>query len=139
MTNSDIAKALTQRIKEQVERAAGRGLKAAGIFLIARVREAISVPAVPGTKAVPNAPIRRVTGAVQRGLFFDTLTLPNGDVALRVGDTARSAKGFLYANYHEVKNGGQSGMHPFVLPTALKYKRELAKILGKEVVVEFNQ
>src|SRR6266566_467806 len=91
MTRSQISewdKKIALRVKESVERAAGKGLKAAVLFLAARIKEEVGLPAprdrvpVPGgtfkyvarTKALRKAPPRKVSGALQRSVAGKMIT-----------------------------------------------------------------
>jgi hypothetical protein len=135
------ARRLAQRIEAEVLRAAGKGLDAARWFLVARIKEALSEPAprrkVPGggyratTRATRGAPPRKLSG---RGRASVTSVM-RSPVEAWVGANARSAKGYPYMRRHERRPGGPpgSGAHPFAQPTAVRYRREIAAIIGRPV------
>lgn len=136
-----------ERIAAAVKRGAGKGLAAAGLFLVARIKEALSVPAPKRrvvshageiyyratAPAVKGAPPRKVSGVMQRSV---TLVKRGEDVIISV--PAKGEKGFSYPRYHEVKTPGQagSGLHPYARVTARKYARELATIAGGAIAAE---
>lgn len=152
-TNRKKAKTLAEKIAAEVTRAASKGLNAARIFFEARVRETLSVRAprkvVKGpfggiktwratTPAQHKAPPRMVSGEGRRQF---TSRMVNENTAW-FGSTARSPrrsgkypKGFPYMRYHEVRQRlfEGSGKHKYVAPTADKYRRELAKIVGRPI------
>lgn len=151
MTNQERAKRLADRIKQEVIRGAGKGLKAALVFLYARTKEALNVRAprrlVHGirgdywkatTSATPGAPMRKVSGNAQRSLFYNMNSDGQSGV---IGMTAVSPKGFSYPKHHEVQDPSSpsspsSGQHPSIVPTATKYQREIAKIVGGQISLE---
>ena len=134
-----------ERIAKSVERAAGKGLDAARLFLVARVKETLNVPAPrkrvvshagrmyyrAATPATPDAPPRKVSGAMQRSAT-SRMTGPRSAVVVV---SAKSPEGFSYPRYHEVKTAGQagSGKHRYIAPTVEKYRRELKAIVGQEI------
>jgi hypothetical protein len=160
--NQNIAAKIAARIRVQVTRAAGRGVQAASRFLAGRIKEALSVPAprravraspLPGQKrggilyyrattpAIPGAPPRKLSGRLRTSVVATTLS----PTAAAVGANARAnpsrayPRGFNYPKYHETgdqnRGGGAlgEGPHPFIAPTATKYRRELAAIVGKPI------
>lgn len=148
MNNADRMAKLAERIKTQLNRNIGKGLNAARIFLTARIREEVSVPAPrkkyldrsgnisyrATTKATRGAPPRKVTGRLRSGISSVMI----GTRRAVIGVKARSEKGFDYPKYHELKGMGKnSGQHPFLAPTVRKYKRELALIVGREITGKF--
>ena len=139
MTNQERAKKLTERIKAQVERAVGRGLNAARIFLTARIKETLNVPApkvrLPDgsyratTRATKGAPPRKVSGALQRSVQ----SRMEGKRRALFGATAKSRKGFLYGKALE------SDDHPFIRPTYKKYEKDVKRIVGGELKLSFRR
>ena len=137
------AQELAAQIKQEVEEAAGAGMNAARLFLVARVKEAISVPAPrkkvvsnageiyyrATTPAIPGAPIRKLSGQARMKLTSRMVS----KTEFEIGDNAKSKTGVNYPRVHEVKNPGNihSGQHPFVWPTVEKYHAELRKIIGE--------
>ena len=137
MNNADRMAQLAERIKTQLNRNIGKGLNAARIFLTARIREEVSVPAPrkkyldrsgnisyrATTKATRGAPPRKVTGRLRSGISSVMI----GTRRAVIGVKARSEKGFDYPKHLELTS------HPFLVPTLRKYKRELKQIMGKEI------
>ena len=139
------AAALARRIAEEVKRSAGLGLNAARIFLAARVKEALSEPAprkrvtppggvpyyVATTPATVGRPPRKLSGKERQSVHSEMM----GDNKAVVGVNAKSAEGFDYPSYQEQVTPGQvrSGEHPFLLPTAKKYEKDLVTLVGEEV------
>lgn len=145
MTNAERARRLAERIDQQVKRSAGKGLDAARIFLAARVKETINVPAprrlVKSARggryyratepAIPGAPIRKVTGRAQQSV---TSEISADGLKATVGLQARSDRGFNYPKHHERKGAGKhSGQHPFLLPTAMRWLGQLRTIIGQAI------
>lgn len=142
---------LAEKIRKQVERASGKGIEAARIFITARIREALSA-AAPRTKVVgpngvpywratspatPGAPPRVVSGRGRQSLW--SRTVPNQN-RIEIGANARSIpssgspKGIFYMMYHESKYlGKKGGLHPWIKPVVQKYRKEIQKILGAEI------
>lgn len=135
------AKILKQKIRREVKANIGKGINAARFFLVARVKETVSVPAprrrMPDGSyratepATPGAPVRKLSGRLRMGL---SSVLVNEN-KFAVGSNARSPAGFRYPAYHEVKTPGKpgSGQHKYIAPTVKKYRNELAKILKKNI------
>ncbi len=147
-TNAERALLLSQRIQAQVVRSAGKGLLAAAVFLSARVKETLSEPAprrkLPGTggyvaktRALAGMPPRKLSGRLRGSVFRKQISATE----VVVGTNAKSDKGWNYPKHHEMKRPGhpQSGKHPFILPTAIRYRKELALIVGQEVVAGFRR
>lgn len=146
------AKALAKRIATQVKRATGKGLPAASIFIVARIKETLNVPApkkrvvshITGNvyykvlePATKGAPMRKVSGEAQRRV--EAKVVPNG---IRITNTAqgRPPRRFKYPGYHELKGlGRMSGRHPWVRPTVKRYTKELKKILSRSFKIEFGK
>lgn len=132
---------LAQRIALQAQRAAGKGLDATRVFLTSRVKETLSVPAprqrvqtstgaiyyratVP---AVPGMPPRKLSGRLRTSVTSERVS----ERTAIVGVQARSPKGFNYPRFHEIRGPSQhSGRHPFLVPTAKRWRTELRKIMG---------
>lgn len=154
------AEKLAKKIGEQVLRGAGKGLDAARMFLIARIKETLSVPAPrkavrlppgPGskrgairyyratTRALPGAPPRKLSGRLRASVTSEKVLA--GTVAIWIGANARAMPsrrhpmGFSYPRYHELQVAGMSGSgkHPFIRPTVEKYRRELVAIVGSQI------
>lgn len=135
---------LAAKIAAQVQKRAGAGVKAAAVFLAARVKEAVSVPAprkrvvnklgdiryVATQRAIPGAPPRKLSGKLRQSVTYE---LPGVTDKLRasavVGVKARSRNGFNYPKRLE-KNG-----HAFLMPTVRKYRKDLAAIIGAKMKV----
>jgi hypothetical protein len=129
---------LSRKIAMEVQRATGKGLNAARIFLSSRVKETLSVPAprrrvkslsgeisyVATTPAQIGAPPRKLSGRLRSSVNSAMIS----DRLAYVGVSARSVKGFNYPRYHE-----ESGKHPFLLVTVLRYRREIETIFGKSL------
>jgi len=130
---------MVRKIKEEVKRAKGAGMRKASFFIRARIKEAISVPAprrrsVNGryyatTPATPGAPIRKLSGNARR-----SVTTRYDKRSITVSVNAKSDTGFSYPRYHEERLAGQpdSGQHPFVRPTIEKYEQEILTIIFGE-------
>jgi len=157
VNNTDKARQLAEKIAKQVTRGAGKGLNAGRVFLAARIKEALSVPAprravrgppAPGkrlgpiiryvatTPAMPGAPPRKLSGRLRTSVTSIMLN----DLTAVVGTNASSEPsskyplGFQYPAYHEIVGFGgfkRSGGHPFIAPTAKKWKGTLAVIIGR--------
>lgn len=137
MTNEQKMAELAKKIQGEVLRSAGKGLNAARLFLVARIKETISVPAPrklvspPGgtpyyratTPATVGAPIRKLSGRTRSSV---TSTMVS-ETEAEIGTTAKSDKGFNYPRYHEEHD------HAFLLPTLEKYLKEVGTILGQEI------
>jgi hypothetical protein len=159
LTNEERAKKLADKISSQVKRATSKGLGAASIFLVSRVKETLNISApkvkVIGktgalagityyralTPATAGAPPRKLSGALQKSVVSEN----RGDNTVVIGTTARSLptrkypRGINYGKFHEIKGSGKrSGQHPFVVPTVEKYKKELATIVGLPVKAVFK-
>lgn len=128
------------KIAAAAKRATGKGLEAAGLFLAARIRETVGIQA-PRKKVVSSggdvywrattpakyrAPVRKVSGALQRSVRSER----RGDYVVIVV-SAKSRDGFNYPRYHDVVIPGQpgSGKHKFVGPTAWHYRAEIRQII----------
>lgn len=162
--NALAAKKLKERIALQLKRGAGKGLEAAIRFLAARIKETVSVPApkkpirgvpLPGKRlgpilgyratapAIKGAPPRVLSGRLRQGVTSKMLTPHIGLVGTHARSlpSKRYPSGFDYPKYHEIgaaeKLGG--GGHPFILPTVVKYKKELKTLVGAEVKIELNR
>ena len=150
MTSDQRVKALAARIAKQVQSAAGKGVEAAAVFLAARLRECVSVPApkkrvvsrsgdiryTATVKATPGAPPRMVSGALRRGITH-AVKLPPGNhqhqsgmKVVTVGVMARSKRGFNYPKHLETRTS-----HKFIAPTIHRYRAEIRKIVGAAVKV----
>lgn len=137
---------LAGKITAEVTRSAGKGLLAARLFLTARVKETLSVPAprkkIPGggyratTRATKGAPPRKLSGRLRTSVTGQTVS-PTEEI---IGASARGdpPQNFNYPRYHEVVTGGMpgSGQHKYVEPTADKYRTELTRIVGGSVTVD---
>ncbi|MDE2100668.1 MAG: hypothetical protein KGL39_25715 [Patescibacteria group bacterium] len=152
-TNAEIALLLAAKIAQQAERAANKGLQAALPFLASRVREAVSIPAprravrgapAPGKKkgailyyvatrrAIPGAPPRKLSGKLRQSIWHKMVGKTRG----LIGANARSYGGF---NYPAALELSKRINHPFIKPTVLKFRSELARIAGRPVRVEFQR
>lgn len=139
MNNQQRAKALAERIKAQIEKSIGKGVNAARMFLVARVKEELSVPAPrkivtdrvgnkyyrATTKAIKGHPPRKLSGKLRMSVFSKMLS----PVSFVIGAKAKSDKGFNYSLYHERKGHGKnSGLHPYIAPTIAKWRKTLIQI-----------
>lgn len=143
MTGAAIA-ALAAKIAMQAQRKAGTGVKNAAVFLAARVKEEVSVPAprkrvkggagniryVATARAIPGAPPRKLSGRLRQTVTYAfspevSRAARKMRVTATVGVKARSDKGFNYPKKLETDG------HPFLKVTVLKYKRQLSDIVGK--------
>ncbi len=115
------------KLREQIERAAGRGVQAAAIFLVARVKEVLSVPAprrraktprgiyhVATTKATPGAPPRKLSGKLRASINY----------AMETSLRARVGTRIKYARPLELRMN-----HQFLRPTARAFRRVLLRIM----------
>lgn len=135
-----------RKIKEQVEKAQGKGLNAARIFLQARIKEELSVPAprkrMPDgtyratTRAIPGAPPRKLSGRARASITGRMVTPKLAEV----GTNVKSPLGFPYMRYHEVGRTGSfgGGQHMWLVVTFLKYREELQRIVGKQIAGDLN-
>lgn len=151
MTPQQKAAQLAAKIKKEVERSAAKGLNAARIFLTSRVKETLSVPAprravkslggavyyVATVRATPGAPPRKLSGKLRSSVTSHMETPYRAVIGAnaRGRPTKKYPKGFPYPKYHEVKQPEfkASGRHKYIAPTAHRYKKELATIVGQQV------
>jgi hypothetical protein len=144
MTPEEKARKLVEKIKQDVIKGAGAGINAALFFYKARVIEALNVVAptrkvtingnitkVATTRALKNAPMRKVTGRAQKSVTSEM----RGALAGVVGMNARSDANFNYPKYHEIVDPARimSGQHQSLIPTYNRYKKEIWTIVGKQV------
>jgi hypothetical protein len=154
-SNAQRARKLKEKIERQLRRSAGKGLKAAAIFLMNRVKETVSVPAprrrvVAGPKsqhpgeayyvatspAIKGAPPRKLSGRLRQSVGYKMKTALRAVVFVNARSLPSKGYpgGFNYPRYHEKKGfGARSGEHPFLLVTVNKYRRELKKIMYAEI------
>lgn len=141
---------LALRIAMQVQRATAKGVQAAAIFLAARLKECVSVPAprkrvtgrlgnmsyVATTRAIKGHPPRKLSGKLRQSITY-TIVNPTPMVVggrkvtggtARVGLKARSAKGFNYPRHLEKRTS-----HKFMIVTVQRYRRDLATIVGRPI------
>ncbi len=132
--------AIALRIATQVNKAAGKGLQAAAIFLSARVKEAVSEPAPrkrvkdamgnfsyrATSRAIPGAPPRKLSGRLRQSVTWQML----GPLRAQVGVNARSVKGYNYPKWLELNTRHP---HPFLKVTAQKYSKQLRIIMGRSL------
>lgn len=125
------------KIAREVQAKAKKGLMAATIFLSARVKEIISVPAPRAlvkprfgapyyratTRATPGAPPRKLSGELRRSISWEMRN--NGTVG-RVGTNK------VYARKLE-----QMG-HPFLSLAVQQYQGEIKTIMGRAFQVRGN-
>lgn len=119
------------RIAREVKARAKMGLKAATIFLNARVKEVLSVPAPrvmvkpkvgapyyrATTPATPGAPPRKLSGELRRSIAWEMRS--NGTVG-RVGTNK------VYGKPLETWMG-----HSFLVVTVQQYQGEIKTIMGR--------
>lgn len=149
MTGAAIA-ALSAKIADQVQRRANAGVKTAAVFLAARVKEIVSVPAPrkrvvsklgdisyrATVKAIPGAPPRKLSGKLRQSVTYhlDPVMMNPRPVGFNrvkpraiVGVKARSVNGFNYPKHLE-----GSG-HAFLMVAVRRYRKDLARIVGNRV------
>lgn len=119
------------KLRAQIERAAGRGVQAAAIFLVARVKEVLSVPAPrriawhrskgvfvrsyqATTKATPGDPPRKLSGKLRASMNYAM----EGTMRARVGTRIK------YGRPLELRMN-----HQFLQPTAKKFRAVLIRIM----------
>lgn len=152
LTNEQRVALLIVKIKKQVDKSAGRGLNAARVFLTARIKEALSVPAprkavraapLPGQKkggilyyraatpATVGAPPRKLSSRLRTSTTSAMLTTNTAVIGskARGNPTVSRPEGMNYPLYHEQHD------HPFIAPTVERWKKELVKICGKAVTL----
>lgn len=165
--SAEQARKLKEKIAKQLKAGAGKGVEAGVRFLAARVKETLSVPApkkavrgapLPGkklgpilgyrvtAKATKDAPPRMVSGRMRQGVTHQMLSPIKGLVGVhaRAVATKKHPAGFNYPKYLETgEESGEGklgeGPHPYLKPTADKYRRELKKIIGTEAKVEMRK
>ncbi len=120
-----------EKLWEQIERAAGKGVQAGAIFLVARVKEVLSVPAPrriswgrskgvfvrsyqATTKATPGHPPRKLSGKLRASINYAM----EGPMRARVGTKIK------YGRPLEMRMN-----HQFLRPTAAKFRRVLLRIM----------
>ena len=127
-------------IAYEVQKALGRGLKAAAIFFQGLVRETISVPAPrkrmktatglvyyrATVRATPKAPPRKLSGHLRRSIEWEMSQ--DGKVA-RVGTNVK------YGRVHELGRKGTTGggLHKYLEPTLRRNLTNLAQIIGATI------
>lgn len=119
-----------ENLRAQIERAAGKGVQAAAIFLVARLKEVLSVPAprriawgrskgvfvrnyVATTKATPGDPPRKLSGKLRASINY-----------VMVGSMGYRITFVKYAAALERRN------HAFLNPTAKKFRTALLRIMA---------
>lgn len=155
--NAVKARLLALRIAQQVVKGASKGLVAVRPFIVARVKEALSVPAPrkrhkdaegnicykATTRALPGAPPRKLSSRLRTSMVG---LLSNENKTLTIGTNARGnptkkfTKGFNYPRFHELGGEGSlgGGKHPFLVPTVRKWKKQIAEIVGKNIKLELR-
>lgn len=142
-TNAEVASLLAARIADQVKRGLNKGLQAGAIFLASRIKEELSVPAprkamrAPAqgkkkgaifgyratTRATPLAPPRKLSGRLRASITHRMITPLRAVIGTNV----------KYGRYLELS---KRHPHKFLMPTAKKYRKEIAAIIGKAVKME---
>lgn len=157
VNNQMKARKAAMRIKEQARRGAGKGVRAAGPFLLGRIKETLSVPAprkrtkdalgniayVATAPAKQNAPPRKLSGRLRSSGIWRLITKLVGMISFNAKGmpSKKYPGGFPYPAYHErkdFKGFKASGKHQFIAPTVKKYGRELKKMLGRAMRSEFK-
>ncbi len=140
-TNAEVAALLALRITSQIEQGVGEGVHTAVIFLAARTRETLSVPAP--RKAIRAAAVGRKKGAIlgYRAATRATPGAPPRKLSgrLRASTTARMINRFkgevgvsaFYGKFLERRD------HKFLWPTYEKHKADVRRIVGGKVKAEF--
>ena len=130
MSNIQRASRFYLKIESACRRRTGIRLLQATNFLADKVRVEISIPYVPGTKTPIGKPVRKRTG----NLYRKVQVIKVSETICKITANARS-KNFWYGKYHELPNPRyrMSGKHPFLRPTAAKYRQNVAFILGGRV------
>ena len=162
--NREAARKLKVKIAQRLKRGAGKGVEAAVRFLSARVKETLSVPApritiravpLPGkklgaivgyraaTRATKGAPPRKLSGRMRQGVTHKMYSSILGAVGVhaRSEPSKRYPEGFNYPERHEMGDAKRlgEGLHPYLLPTFNKYRKELRIIVGLEAKVELRR
>jgi phage gpG-like protein len=130
------------KIAAEAERLAGRGIRAAAIFLTSRVKEIVSVPAPrriaiagkrarwvpPGTRyyvattpAIAGAPPRKLSGQLRRTITWEY----REDIK-----TARVGTNIVYGRRLELGFPRGHKTHPYLSVALERYKTQLALIIG---------
>lgn len=136
---------VAHRIAVQVQRRAATGVQAAAVFLAARLKEVLSVPAPrkrvqdragnfyyrATTRAIRGAPPRKLSGKMRQGVTY-TIAAPINlgkkvAMASTVGLKARSPKGFNYPRALEHRG------HPYFWKTVQRWRPSLAVIVGRAI------
>lgn len=153
LTPQQQAALLAAKIVKEVKNSAGLGLNAARLFLVARLKETLSVPAprrlvhtplgsyyVATTRATPLAPPRKLSGRARNSITSEMQGRWVAVVGTNVvSDPFRSRsskypKGFPYMKYHELFSmGKRAGRHKWIEPTVKKYIKDLETIIGRSV------
>jgi hypothetical protein len=146
---SERARKVAERVRAALRRGVGKGMKGAVLFLAARLKEEVGLPAprrkvtaggAPSwratTRAEPRAPPRKVSGALQRSVQVVAERFRPGRAVLTVN--ARSAGGFPYPLFLETGAADVSarnvvrllgkGRHPFVQPVLDRHMRQLVRV-----------
>jgi hypothetical protein len=137
MTNAQRAKTWGTMLKAKLAKATDEAAKKASAYLVARVKEVVSVPVpVPYRRAIYRKPPRRDTGNLLAKV--SARRVAKGKFAIEANAKRR---GFNYGRYHERRNPSQpmSGRHPFIRPTAIRYRDKLGQIAGETIRVEINR
>ena len=157
------ARKLAEKITQQIQRGAGKGVDAARVFLTARIKEELSIPAprkairgAPAggkkgpilgyratTRATKGAPPRKLSGRLRSSVFSrmaNVLTAVIG-VNARGEPSASYPLGFPYGRHHEVRDPAHpsSGQHPYIRVTAQKWMGALQTIIGGGVKISLRK
>lgn len=144
------------KVTRDFEAKANRGIGAAAKFLASRIEEAISRPAPTETyvtksgktrkratvRATPGAPPRVVSGALKRSVGWELVVermavarvgVFSGQVELDLDPDELEPWEYGGIHEHSADEGDTSG-HPFIRRTLERYRTELERIVGGEVV-----
>lgn len=127
-TLADVKRLWTgDKLRAQIERGAGRGVQAAAVFLVGRLKEVLSVPAprklVHGRSgsyyratvpATPGAPPRKLSGKLRANANWRMI----GKTKAKVGFNLK------YAKPLEKRMG-----HAYLAPTAKKFRSAIIRIM----------
>jgi len=131
--------ALAAKIAEQVRAGAGKGLNTFRVFLIARVKEELSVAAprrrarardrtiyyVATTRAIPGAPPRKLSGRLRASVTSRMVSKTRAVIGTNV----------KYGKYLEL---GRRHPHKFFEPIARRHAADGAVMIGRAVKVEIR-
>ena len=122
MANVRISQRKAQELSALIWTEANKGAEAAAGKLATELRKTVSVPGVKGTKAIPKAPPRKITGNLYR-------SIKTGKVQERGRTVWRVNVSAFYGKFLE-----RSKLHPhqFLAPTIKRCMIEMQRLIANK-------